>query len=237
MRLHATSLSPGRITSIAWGMITASMLVGFLTRIAFLARYVDFRGDEARDAYVYAAMRHAPWPVLGAYIGADYPDDFWRLPPLYYYIVFPFARLGYDPTFAALSSGTFSFLTIPLLICMLYRLLNGLSHSRRLVYAALGGLWWSVMINDVVLATRAWNPSPTIFFTLLFVILAAGQIKSRIIGCTAAVAWALLGVLLAVLVSLHGIVLYVMTVVFVIFSIIFVTRAQRRLWACMLVFI
>jgi hypothetical protein len=113
MRLHATSLSPGRITSIAWGIITASMLVGFLTRIAFLARYVDFRGDEARDAYVYAAMRHAPWPVLGAYIGADYPGDFWRLPPLYYYIVFPFARLGYDPTFAALSSGTFSFLTIP----------------------------------------------------------------------------------------------------------------------------
>jgi hypothetical protein len=148
---------------LAWVTITLALCVGFVTRFLFLYRYIDFRGDEVRDAYVYAAMRNAPWPALGAHIGADFPGDFWHLPPLYYYIVFPFARLGFDPTFAALSSATFSFLTLPLLMFVLYRLLDGLSHTRRLACAALGGLWWSVMVNEVVLATRAWNPSPVIF--------------------------------------------------------------------------
>jgi hypothetical protein len=231
-----------RLRRIAWGLIAASLLIGFTTRLFCLCfRDIDFSSaDEWRDSYVYVAMRHGSWPVLGPSSGMWWVTPRiapWSLPPLYYYIVYPFTFFGYDFVWQALSSAIFSFLTIPLLIFSLYRFLDGLPHARRLFWAAVGGLWWSTMVNDIILGTRPWNPSPVPFFFLLFLLIAGAQLRKPTFGAAGTIAWVVLGFLLAVLVSLHGTTLFTMPIVFVLISGTFLARSPSSVRAMKLIVI
>jgi hypothetical protein len=213
-----------RLEGIAWTLIGAALLVGAATRFLPLVHYVNFLGDQTRDAYAYAAMHQGQWPAMGP----DLPLNRLKLPPLYYYLVFPFTVLGPDPTWQALPNAMFSFLMIPLLIYALHMLLDGAPRPLRLLLSAVGGLWWSVLAVDITLGIREWNPSPISFFSLAFVTIAAAQIRRPAWGGKALLAWSALGVLLALLVSLHSTTLYVVPIVFAMLAAAFIVRASSR---------
>lgn len=227
------SFSPARLEMAAWGIIGLALCIGLITRPIFLFwRDIDFSsGDESRDAYEYIAMRSGSWPVLGPIT----TGDAWHLPPLYYYLVFPFALLGHDLRFQALSSAVFSLLTIPLIIYVLYRFLTDVPHERRLFWAGVGGLWWSLLVTDIILGTRPWNPSPLPFFLLSFVVVAASLLERRVYDKKELLLWVLLGFLFAVLVSLHATAFYVMPIVFAGIALTYVWRSAARSAAIVLV--
>lgn len=230
-RMLGFNLPTARIRSVAWLLVMLSLIIGLMTRIGFLLHYVDFDYDQIRDSYLYASMRNGTMPTLGPPISGD----FFYLPPLYYYIVFPFTLLGYDPTLQALPNAILSFLTIPLLVFALYRLLAGLSSDDlRLFWASVGGLWWSLMTTDIILATRDWNPSSAPFFMLAFIVIADLQLRKTVLDRNSVYSWAGIGVILAILISLHATTLYVMPVVFAITSVVFIIRSSSRLRAMLM---
>jgi hypothetical protein len=87
------------------------------------------------------------------------------------------------------------------------------------------------MLTEIVRGTKEWNPSSIPFFTLLFALIAANQIKRVRVDGMALIAWAALGALLAILVSLHASTLYVMPVVFIGVSLVFIACSLTRLQA------
>lgn len=218
----------------AWMIFGISLLIGVLTRFMVLLHYVNFEGDQVRDAYVFAGMRHGIWPVLGPEISGSY----YQLPPLYYYLVFPITLVGMHPALQALPNALFSVLTIPLITFTLYRLLEGVSDSRRFFLSAVGGLWWSASATDINYATRDWNPSSIPFFITAFILIASIQVERPRLTNIALGSWSALGALTAILISLHASTLYVMPVVFIAVWIAFVIRSPAclRLRAGALVF-
>jgi hypothetical protein len=226
--LEATTSFP--FVPAAWSMIGASLIIGFITRILALSRYIRFQADQVTEANHYVLMWNGTLPIVG-------PDTTFHfaLPPLYYYLVLPFTLLGHDPWLQALPNALFTFLSIPLLIFALYHFLGDLPASLRLFWAGLGGLWWSLMFSDIVLGTIQWNPSSVPFFALLFVLIATAQIRRPIYNWVATISWSFLGALLALLVSLHGSTLYVMPIVFLILSGAFIVRASSHVKATALV--
>ncbi len=221
------------MTRFAWVLTGLALLIGFITRPFALLRYVDFDGDQARDAYLYANMQHGFWPTLGPPItGENY-----YLPPLYYYLVFPFTLLGPHPALQALPNALLTLLSIPLVGACVHRLLSNLPSPQRLLWASIGALWWSVMLVDIMLGTREWNPSPIVFFMLAFTLIAAAQLRNPSLDRRSAGSWALLGVLLAFSVSLHATTLYVMPPIFIGVGIAFIARSASRPRAAFLVFL
>jgi len=218
------------IAIAAWSMIGVSLLIGFITRIVALSWYISFEPDQVSEADAYAQMWNGSWPVVGPRMTPGF-----YLPPLYYYLVFPFTLFGRDPWLQALPNAIFSFLSIPLLIFALYRFLTGLPTALRLFWAGAGGLWWSLMFGEIVLGTMSWNPSSIPFFALSFVMIASEQIRKPICDRIAVISWSTLGVLLALLVSLHAVTLYVMPIVFVIVSAAFIIRASLHMKAALLI--
>ena len=77
--------------------------------------------------------------------GGKYP---FTIPPLYFYLIFPFTILGSNPSFLVLANGLFSFLAIPLLIYLVYQLLENVEFSKRILLASLAGFWYSTVYRD-----------------------------------------------------------------------------------------
>jgi hypothetical protein len=136
-----SSEASSRAAVVAWSIITASLILGVLTRFIPLLHYIDFIDDQAYNAFVNAHMRGASSLLLGerdpSY--SDFTAKRWYgnfptvgppisgmrffIAPLYYYIVFPLTILSSYPTLQAIPNAVFSFLTIPLVIFSVYRLL------------------------------------------------------------------------------------------------------------------
>jgi len=230
-------------------IIFIACIIGAITRITPLTHYAQFDLDAARDAYIYAMMRtghispnvyidrghdamgyatvwKGSWPTLGPVIPTGWLPL--HLPPLYYYLVFPFTFLGPNPTWAALPDALFSFLTIPLVMLIAYRLLRGSPHSRRIFLAAAAGLWQSLLFTEIAEGSMAWNPSSIPFFSLLFALVSASVVQRAKLDRVALLLWGLLGFLLAILVSLHGQTLYTMPFVFIAVCVAFITRTAIR---------
>ena len=226
---------PGNSTELVGkALILLAIGFGFFSRVISVFQYntfdVGFSPDQVRDAHVYMKMWQGVWPSLGpaSSIGG------YNIPPLYYYLVFPFTIFGPDPAFQAFPNALFSFLSIPLLIYLIYQLLENLNPSKRLFLAGLAGFWYSSLFADIYLSTYEWNPSPIPFFLMSFVLLYKFQLETHLPLKIQAVSWAVYGVVLAVLVSLHSSTMFVMPIVFVASSILFIAKNRKRWQQCCL---
>jgi hypothetical protein len=118
---------------VAYSLMGLAIAIGILTRIISLFQYTTFdigpAPDQIRDAFVYMGMMEGDFPTLGQASSAGG----YNLPPLYYYLVFPFVQLGANPALQVLPNGIFSFLAIPLFIVLVYELLENLPASKRLL--------------------------------------------------------------------------------------------------------
>jgi hypothetical protein len=202
--------------SSAYILIILALLVGFVIRFLSLFQYTTFdigpAPDQVRDAFVYMNMWQGKLPTLGpsASVGG------YHLPPLYYYLVFPFTILGADPRFQVLPNTLFSFLSIPLLIYLVYELLKNINYSYRILLAGLAGFWYSLIFGEIFISTFQWNPSPIPFFLMSFILIYKTQLESKFFQkSTEIILWILYGIDLAILVSLHSTTMFVMPLIFI----------------------
>ncbi|MBD2120013.1 hypothetical protein [Trichocoleus sp. FACHB-262] len=207
---------------------------GFFSRVVSVFQYntfdVGFSPDQVRDANIYMQMWRGVWPSLGpaSSIGG------YNTLPLYYYLVFPFTIFGPEPVFQALPNALFSFLSIPLLIYLVYQLLENLTPAKRLFLAGLAGFWYSSLFVDIYLSTYEWNPSPIPFFLVCFALLYQFQLENNASTKLQILSWAAYGVVLAILASLHSSTMFVMPVVFIASSILFIAKNRKRSRQCLL---
>lgn len=220
---------------IACYLIAIALIVGFIIRFCSLFRYTTFDigpvPDQVRDAFVYMKMWQGQMPILGpsASVGG------YSLPPLYYYLVFPFTILGANPIWQAFPNTLFSFLTIPLLIYLVYELLENINYSLRLLLAGLAGFWYSFIFSEIFISTFQWNPSPIPFFLISFTLIYKHQLESDFYRQAREIFyWLIYGILLAILVSLHSTAMFVMPIVFGVSLIFFVYKHRRNIYKCSL---
>ena len=222
-------------SKIAYCSIALALIVGFTIRFFSLFRYTTFdigpAPDQVRDAFVYMKMWQGQMPILGpsASVGG------YSLPPLYYYLVFPFTALGADPVWQVLPNTLFSILSIPLLIYLVYELLENINLSLRLFLAGLSGFWYSFIFSEIFLSTFQWNPSPIPFFLISFTLIYKHQLEANFFQQkNEIILWLIYGILLAILVSLHSTTMFVMPIVFFVSLIFFVYKNRRNISRCLL---
>ncbi len=218
-------------TIIGITLMILALLFGFVTRIVSVLQYVTFDigpdPDQIRDAFIVMKMWQGEFPKLGppAYglgLGGHH------ILPLYYYIFFPFTLLGGNPAFQALPNALFSFLSIPLLILLVYKLLEDINYSQRILLTGLAGFWYSSLFGDIFISNFQWNPSSIPFFFLSFVIIYDLQIKNKFSWGIQCCLWAINGVIFAILLSLHSSTLFVMPIVFIISIFLYVFKILKE---------
>jgi hypothetical protein len=218
-------------TKLGLTLMIIALIFGFITRIVSVFQYITFDigpdPDQIRDAFIVMKMWDGEFPLLGpvAYglgLGGHH------LLPLYYYVFFPFTILGGDPVFQALPNALFSFLSIPLLIYLVYQLLENIDLSQRIFLSGLAGVWYSVLFGDIFISNFQWNPSSIPFFFFSFVILYDLQIRNNFSWLNKCLLWALNGVVFAILISLHTSTLLVMPIVFIISIFLYVFKILKE---------
>ncbi len=212
-------------------LILLAIVVGIATRLFAVFQYVTFDvgpdPDQIRDAFAVINMWQGAFPTLGPQVSTLGRH---HILPLYYYLFFPFTVLGADPVFQALPNALFSFLSIPLFICLTHQLLENVKKSTRFFLSGLGGLWYSVLFGDIFINNFQWNPSSIPFFIMVLTLLYKLQMQGRGSFFVQTLLWTFSGVILAVLVSLHSSTLFIMPIVFAITSLFFIYKviSQRR---------
>lgn len=220
-----------KLKSFGISLMIIAILFGFFTRIVAVFQYVTFDigpdPDQIRDAFVVMGIWDGEFPLLGprAYglgLGGHH------LLPLYYYLFFPFTILGGDPVFQAFPNALFSFLSIPLFIFLVYKLLENIDNSQRIFFSGLAGFWYSLLFGDIFISNFQWNPSSIPFFFFSFVFLYDLQIKNKFSWSTKCFLWALNGIVFAILLSLHTSTLFVMPIVFIISIILYLFKIYKE---------
>lgn len=224
MRTHISQQVFDRwLRRIAAAVFVVALLIAAFTRLVTVFRYVGFQDDQAYNAMQMLQMRN-DWLSLGPLASIHQ----YHLPPLYYYLSFPFALIGSDPVWQALPNALFSFLSIPLLALFVFVVLDRLSRAQRFFFASLAALWWSLFFKDILLSNVEWNPSSIPFFFLGTMLLFALQMSARRLRTQTAL-WIASGAVLAILMSLHSTTLFVMPVAFILTGAWFVWQ-HRRQW-------
>ncbi|MBU0731799.1 hypothetical protein KKC88_02865 [Patescibacteria group bacterium] len=215
------------LNKIGWGLVILAGAVGVITRfILNLSAYAQFEGDQIRDAFVYLDMRSGVWPLLGP--GSSVGT--FSLPPLYYYLVYPFTLISSDPIWQILPNAIFSFGSIILLMLILYLMANKLEPGKRIFAAGLGGLWWSLMYQDIYLNGHEWNPGPVICFFLGFCILFYFVMnREKIKWWKSLLYWIGMGIIVSFLASMHSMAWFIMPIVFLVCIIWYMTRRKNYL--------
>ena len=242
LQMQATTVRPKvaeesvakRLSPLKWlgiALIGLAITIGMLTRLVAVFHYVTFDigpdPDQIRDAFVVMKMWQGVFPTLGpkAY-GAGLGG--FNILPLYYYLFFPFTLLGQSPAALAFPNALLSFLSIPLFIFLIYRLLENVRSPKRLFLSGLSGVWYSLLFGEIFISTFQWNPSSIPFFFMVFMLTCDIQNRYLSKRKIQIVTWIGSGILLAILMSLHASTLFVMPVVYVIASIRFVFKAFKR---------
>ncbi len=130
--------SSPKVTKSLWLAIGLAIAVGLLLRLYNVLDYQAFAADQARDAFVYAGMRHGIWPTLGP------PSSYggYSLPATYYYLVFPFSLISNQPVLQAIPNFLASCATMLLLPLYCYRFTMGNFDKRwRLLAATFAAAW------------------------------------------------------------------------------------------------
>jgi hypothetical protein len=214
-----------------YSLAIIALAFGFFSRLVAVFKYITFfYFDQVRDAEVYMQMWRGKWQTLGP--GASVGG--YKLLPLYYYLVFPSTVLGADPVFQVLPNAILSFLSIPLLMYLVYQLLEKTETSKRLFLSALAGFWYSTLFVEIFINTYHWNPGPIPFFFLCFILLFKWQLEAKFSFPLQAFLWILYGIVLAIIISLHSTTMLVMPVVFIASSILFISRNYKTPQKCLL---
>ncbi|MBD2502297.1 hypothetical protein [Anabaena azotica] len=217
-----------KTTVTGYSLIFLAILIGFITRIIGVFQYVSFdigpAPDQIRDAFIVLNIWKGEFPTLGpvAAVGGHH------ILPLYYYLFWPFTLLGADPVFQAFPNALFSFLSIPLLIYLVYQLLENVEPQKRILLSGLAGFWYSVLYGEIFINNFQWNPSSIPFFFLAFTLLYYVQIEGKFSFPVQAMLWAGYGIVLSILMSLHSSTLFVMPIVFIISCGIFLYKVIKR---------
>ena len=212
-------------------LILLAIAIGFVTRILAVFQYVTFDigpdPDQIRDAFVVMDFWKGNFPTLGpsAY-GAGLGG--FHVPPLYYYLFFPFTVFGKTPAAQAFPNAFFSFLSIPLFIVLIFRLLKGVHASKRLFLSGLSGFWYSLLFGNIFISNFQWNPSSIPFFFMIFTLLYDVQMKAITSWKIQISTWIGSGIVLSVLMSLHSSTLFVMPVVYAIISLNFIFKILKE---------
>jgi hypothetical protein len=214
----------GKEGALALSIVALAIAIGMATRLVAVFRYADFQDDQVWNVTKIVAMQHGEWPSLGPYSSVGE----YSLPPLFYYLSFPFTLpFGSDPVGAAFANAVISFLTIPLIVAALFVALETLPPTRRMLIAGLVGLWWSLLFQDILLSNAEWNPPMVPFFLLASALCAVWLWRSRTprrgipLAC-------LLGFLLAILASLHSSTLFTMPIASLLLAFIFFIKRPRQ---------
>lgn len=217
-----------KTTLIGYSLIFLAILVGFITRIIGVLQYVSFdigpAPDQIRDAFIVINMWKGEFPTLGpvAAVGGHH------ILPLYYYLFWPFTLLGAYPVLQAFPNALFSFLSIPLLIYLVYELLENVEPQKRILLSGLAGFWYSLLYGEIFINNYQWNPSSIPFFFMAFTLLYYFQMECKFSFSFQAMLWAGYGIVLSILMSLHSSTLFVMPIVFMISCGIFLYKNFKR---------
>ncbi|MGC1308887.1 MAG: hypothetical protein WA885_16795 [Phormidesmis sp.] len=212
-------------------LILLALAFGFFTRVIAVFQYVTFDigpdPDQIRDAFTVMEIWQGDFPTLGpkAY-GAGLGG--FHILPLYYYLFFPFTLIGRIPALQAFPNALFSFLSIPLFILLIYRLLEGVSAAKRLCLSSLSGLWYSFLFNHIFISNFQWNPSSIPFFFMGFTLFYDLQMRHLFNWKVQTLAWIGSGLCVAILMSLHATTLFIIPVIYVIASLRFIFKVLKE---------
>lgn len=194
-------------------MIAIAIISGILLRLYNMLDYQAFSLDQARDAFVYAGMKHGIWPTLGPV--SAYGS--YSLPPTYYYLVFPFSLLSNQPVFQVIPNFIASCAVLVLLPLYCIRFLfHGVSKRARLAAAALAAAWGSTSLSAVAWASAEWNPFVMPVFVLLDLMILSKLLERS--QKRQLLLWAAAGLVNGVLIGVHSTTMFVIPVFFGLFS-------------------
>ncbi|WP_242044764.1 hypothetical protein [Anabaena azotica] len=234
--IRGAMLKQLNLKKLSYIIIFLSLIFGLYILSFVVINFSDYSGDQINDAYRIMATWDGKWPTLGSGPTAwsGLVGEFY-LPPLYYYLVFPFTALTADLSAQAMPNALLTFLSIPLLILTSYKLLENVEHNQRLFLSALAGFWYICLFENIVMSTGhsiAGNPVSITFFLLCFVLLYTYQMEGKLSPNLELLSWMAYGLVLAILSNLHFSSLYVMPVVFIITVIFYISRnyREKRRW-------
>jgi len=205
-----------------WTVMGLAVLVGIALRLYNLLDYQQFKGDQVQDAFVYVQMKRGQWPTLGP----DSSVGGYKLPPTYYYLVFPFTLFSNEPVVQALPDFLASVATMLLLPLYCYRfVLSRLDTRRRLLAVTVVTVWAAVSLTSIGWAGMAWVPyfiAPLVLLDLM--VLTRLLERGRAAGLRL---WIAAGLVNGVLLAMHSTALFVVPVFFGLFSVYCGIRQHR----------
>jgi hypothetical protein len=214
-------------------LLLVSLIFGLLVRVLVILHFTNFSGDQINDAYRVMGIWEGSPPTLGPGPAAwsEVSGEIY-LPPLYYYLVFPFTALTPDLSSQGISNAVFTFLSIPLLSFTVYKLLENLDSRKRYFLAALAGFWYAFLFRNIVMSTGdslAGNPVSIPFFLLGFILLYTYQLEEKLSPKAEILSWVAYGLSVAILVSLHFSTLFVMPVIFIISIVAYIAKNPKKI--------
>lgn len=230
-------LKQKRLQLLSYTLIFLASAFGFFILSFVILNFSDFSGDQINDAYRVMGIWEGNWPTLGpgptAWSGIAGGEFY--LPPLYYFLVFPFTIFTPNLSAQAIANAIFTFLSIPLIIFTVYFLLENIANKKRLFLSSLAGFWYICLFQNIVMSTGnslAGNPVSITFFLLCFVLLYYYQSQKKLPPVLEILSWLAYGFVLAILTNLHFAPFFIMPIVFAISIIFYISKKiqDKKRW-------
>ena len=216
------------VPSYVW-ILTLIMLVGIFLRTYNLHNWLNFRDDQARDAYLASQVAEGkePWPIIGPYMsysgdGDHVENNAYHIGPIYYYLQdVSFKIFGGRAETAAYPDILFGILSIPLFFIFLK------IYFKENVALGVTGLY-AISSYFVEYSRFAWNTNLIPFFVLLFLTSLHRILKEKE---KTPLRWAIsAGLAIGVGVQLHVILMAIMGIVgFAVFLVSI--KKSLKIWA------
>ncbi len=185
-------------------------------RLYKIRNYMEFQGDEGRDALVAYNILHGHLTLLGPSVSVG---GFF-LGPVYYYFMAPFLWIfNYDPVGPAVMVALFGIATV----LLIYKV-GGEFFGRKA--GIIASSLYAISPLMIIYSSSSWNPWLLPFFSLLALYtLYKGQIKNKLLFYLAT------GLFLGIAVQLHYTALFLLPIVFVyvLMGDLFMSRTYKKI--------